>query len=62
MLVPKRQHGRLGMLNAANRGHLGPSTVTPTNDVETIIGRPPAASFQAFAERNAVAWTTTEDR
>jgi len=34
---------------------------TSTDDVETIIGRP-ATSFQAFAERNAVAWTTKEDK
>jgi len=43
------------------RGHILPSTVTPTDDVETITGRP-ATSFQAFAERNAVAWTTKEDK
>jgi uncharacterized protein YbjT (DUF2867 family) len=34
---------------------------TPTDDVETIIGRP-ATSFEAFAERNAAAWTTGEDK
>jgi uncharacterized protein YbjT (DUF2867 family) len=34
---------------------------TPTDDVETIIGRP-ATSFEAFAERNATAWMTGEDK
>ena len=43
------------------RGHILPSTVTPTEDVETIIGKP-ATSFQAFGERNAVAWTAKEDK
>ena len=33
---------------------------TPTEDVDTIIGRP-ATSFEAFAER-AAAWTTGEDK
>lgn len=33
---------------------------TPTGDIETIIGRP-ATSFEAFAKRNAAAWTTGED-
>jgi hypothetical protein len=61
MLVAERKHGRLGGLNAAKRGHILPSTVTPTEDVETIIGQP-ATSFQAFAERNAVAWTAEEDK
>ena len=42
-------------------GHILPSTVTPTEDVETIIGQP-ATSFQAFAERNAVAWAAKEDK
>ena len=32
----------------------------PTGDVETVTGRP-AASFEAFARRNAAAWTTPED-
>src|SRR5580658_8823471 len=32
----------------------------PTSDVETVTGRPPA-SFEAFARRNAAAWTTAED-
>ena len=43
------------------RGHILPSTVTPTEDVETIIGKP-ATSFQAFGERNGVAWTAKEDK
>jgi hypothetical protein len=43
------------------RGHILPSTVTPTEDVETIIGQA-ATSFQALAERNAVAWTAKEDK
>ena len=29
---------------------------TPTGDIETVIGRP-ATSFEAFAQRNAAAWT-----
>jgi uncharacterized protein YbjT (DUF2867 family) len=33
----------------------------PTGDVETVTGRPPA-SFEAFARRNAAAWTTPEDK
>jgi uncharacterized protein YbjT (DUF2867 family) len=33
----------------------------PTGDVETVTGRP-AASFEAFARRNAAAWTTPEDK
>ena len=33
----------------------------PTGDVETVAGRPPA-SFEAFARRNAAAWTTPEDK
>ena len=32
----------------------------PTGDVETVTGRP-AASFEAFARRNAAAWITPED-
>ena len=30
---------------------------TPTDDIETILGRP-ATSFEAFAKRNHAAWTT----
>jgi hypothetical protein len=41
------------------RGRILPSTVTPTGDVETIIGQP---ATQAFAEHNAVAWTAKEDK
>ena len=33
----------------------------PTGDIETVAGRP-AASFEAFARRNAAAWTTPEDK
>lgn len=33
---------------------------TPTNDIETVTGRPPA-SFTAFAQRHAAAWTTSGD-
>ena len=33
----------------------------PTGDIETVAGRPPA-SFEAFARRNAAAWTTPEDK
>ena len=33
----------------------------PTGDVETVTGRAPA-SFEAFARRNAAAWTTPEDK
>jgi uncharacterized protein YbjT (DUF2867 family) len=33
----------------------------PTGDIETVTGRPPA-SFEAFARRNAAAWTTPEDK
>jgi hypothetical protein len=33
----------------------------PSGDVETVTGRPPA-SFEAFARRNAAAWTTPEDK
>jgi uncharacterized protein YbjT (DUF2867 family) len=33
----------------------------PTGDVETVTGRP-AGSFEAFARRNAAAWTTPEDK
>ena len=33
----------------------------PTGDIETITGRRPA-SFEAFARRNAAAWTTAEDQ
>jgi uncharacterized protein len=51
MLVAERQHGRLGVVNAAKRGHLSPSTVTPSNDVQTIIGRPAATSFIRRAQR-----------
>jgi hypothetical protein len=43
------------------RGHILPSTVAPTEDVDTIIGQP-ATSFQAFAEHNAVVWTAKEDK
>jgi uncharacterized protein YbjT (DUF2867 family) len=34
---------------------------TPTGDVAAIIGRP-ATSFEAFAQRNAAAWTAKEDK
>jgi uncharacterized protein YbjT (DUF2867 family) len=33
----------------------------PSGDVETVTGRPPA-SFEAFARRNAAAWTIPEDK
>jgi uncharacterized protein YbjT (DUF2867 family) len=33
----------------------------PTGDIEAVAGRPPA-SFEAFARRNAAAWTTPEDK
>ena len=33
----------------------------PTGDLETITGRPPT-SLEAFARRNAAAWTTPEDK
>ena len=33
----------------------------PTGDVEIVTGRPPA-SFEAFARRNAAAWTTPGDK
>jgi hypothetical protein len=33
----------------------------PTGDIETVTGRPPA-SFEAFARRNAAAWTAPEDK
>jgi uncharacterized protein YbjT (DUF2867 family) len=33
----------------------------PTGDIETVAGRPPG-SFEAFARRNAAAWTTPEDK
>lgn len=33
----------------------------PTGDVETVTGRPPT-SFEAFARRNASAWSTPEDK
>jgi uncharacterized protein YbjT (DUF2867 family) len=33
----------------------------PTGHIETVAGRPPA-SFEAFARRNAAAWTTPEDK
>jgi uncharacterized protein YbjT (DUF2867 family) len=33
----------------------------PTGGIETVTGRPPA-SFEAFARRNAAAWTTPEDK
>ena len=33
----------------------------PTGDIETVIGRAPT-SFEAFAQRNAAAWTTPEDK
>jgi hypothetical protein len=33
----------------------------PTGDIETVAGRP-SASFEAFARRNAAAWTTPEDK
>jgi uncharacterized protein YbjT (DUF2867 family) len=33
----------------------------PTGDIEAVTGRPPA-SFEAFARRNAAAWTTPEDK
>ena len=33
----------------------------PAGDVETVTGRPPA-SFEAFARRNAAAWTTPEGK
>jgi len=34
---------------------------TPTGDIDTIIGRP-ATSFEAFAKRNAAAWTIGGDK
>jgi uncharacterized protein YbjT (DUF2867 family) len=33
----------------------------PTGDIETVTGKPPA-SFEAFARRNAAAWTIPEDK
>lgn len=33
----------------------------PTSDVETVSGGAPA-SFEAFARRNAAAWTSPEDK
>jgi uncharacterized protein YbjT (DUF2867 family) len=33
----------------------------PTGDIEAVTGRP-AGSFEAFARRNAAAWTTPEDQ
>jgi uncharacterized protein YbjT (DUF2867 family) len=33
----------------------------PTGDIEAVTGRP-AGSFEAFARRNAAAWTTPEDK
>ena len=33
----------------------------PTGDIEIVTGRRPA-SFEAFARRNAAAWTTLEDK
>lgn len=33
----------------------------PSGDVETVTGRP-SASFEAFARRDAAAWTTPEDK
>ena len=40
---------------------IGGDGSVPTGDVETVTGRPPA-SFEAFARRNAAAWTTPEDK
>jgi uncharacterized protein YbjT (DUF2867 family) len=40
---------------------IGGDGAQPTGDVETVTGRP-AASFEAFARRNAAAWTTPEDK
>ena len=37
------------------------SWVSTAGDVETVTGLPPA-SFEAFARRNAVAWTSPEDK
>src|SRR6204780_3983833 len=44
----------------------GPEAITgdgsqPRGDSEPVAGRPPA-SFEAFARRNAAAWTTPEDK
>ena len=49
---PRRAEGRQAII--AGDGS------RPTGDVETVTGRPPA-SFEAFARRNAAAWTTPED-
>jgi hypothetical protein len=33
----------------------------PSRDVEAVLGRP-ATSFPMFAQRNAAAWTTLEEK
>jgi hypothetical protein len=49
------------MLPWLTRVIIGGDGSRPTGDVETVTGRP-LASFEAFAWRNAAAWTTPEDK
>jgi hypothetical protein len=50
---PRRYLHFDGTFNVAATG------ASPTGNVETVTGRPPA-SFEAFAWRNAASWSTPE--
>jgi hypothetical protein len=49
------------MLSWLTSAIIGGHGSRPTGDVETVTGRA-AASFKAFARRNAAAWTSPEDK